>query len=81
MLKKGEIMNCPKCDSEVENKARYIGLGLLGKGAFPKFVCPVCGKLENKEFSKTARAKITGQRILCVVMFFIALAFVIFITL
>lgn len=61
-------MNCPKCNSIVENKASFFWLGLLGRIAFPKYVCPTCGKVEFKYFSKDVRRQIIAQRALCGVL-------------
>ncbi|MBN1906071.1 MAG: hypothetical protein JW927_13345 [Deltaproteobacteria bacterium] len=51
-------MECPKCESDVENKASGFWLGFLGKAAFPKYVCPKCGKLDFSDFNEDTRKKI-----------------------
>jgi len=70
-------MNCPKCNSKAENKASFFWLGFLGRAAFPKYVCPTCGKLEIKDFSEDIRKKITLQRVICGILFFAVLILII----
>jgi transposase-like protein len=73
-------MECPKCESNVENKASGFWLGFLGKAAFPKYVCPSCGKLDFSDFNEDTRKEISIQRIICRVLFFalLILLFIVF---
>lgn len=72
-------MECPKCESDVENKASYLWLGFLGKAVFPKYVCPSCGKLDFSDFNEDDRKKITIQRVICGVLFFAFLILLFFV--
>jgi hypothetical protein len=73
-------MECPKCESDVENKASSFWLGFLGKAAFPKYVCPKCGKLDFSDFHEDTRKKISIQRAIYKILFFalLILLFIVF---
>jgi transposase-like protein len=71
-------MKCPKCESDVENKASGFWLGFIGKAAFPKYVCPNCGKLDFSDFNEDTRKEIFIQRVICRILYF-ALLILIFI--
>jgi predicted RNA-binding Zn-ribbon protein involved in translation (DUF1610 family) len=62
-------MNCPKCNSTVESRAYFHWLGLLGRFAFPKYLCPKCGKVELGEFPEDARKKLKTQRLIARIVF------------
>lgn len=63
-------MNCPKCASPVENQASLFWLGFIGRIAFPKYLCPKCGKLEMRDFPADRQKKIITQRWVSGIIFF-----------
>jgi hypothetical protein len=62
-------MNCPKCNSTVESRGYFSWLGLLGRFAFPKYICPKCGKVELSQFPEDARKKLKTQRWIARIVF------------
>ncbi len=70
-------MNCPRCNSKVENQASFFWFGFIGEIVFPKYVCPYCGKLELKDFQEDVRRKMIIKRVFFGVIFFILIIIVI----
>jgi uncharacterized BrkB/YihY/UPF0761 family membrane protein len=70
-------MECPKCESNVENKASGFWLGFLGKAAFRSMFVPVW-QTGFSDFNEDTRKEISIQRIICRVLFFALLIFTIY---
>ena len=63
-------MDCPKCSAKVANQANLFWLGFIGRVAFPKYICPTCGKLTLQDFPAEQRTGMIVKRVLFGVLFF-----------